>query len=46
MGIKLKVLGEINKLPATVQKTLKKSEQFTNKSISSNILDFTCKFHI
>ena len=32
MGIKLKVLGEINKLPATVQKTLKKSEQFTNKN--------------
>ena len=32
MGIKLKVLGEINKLPATVQKTLKKSEQLTNKN--------------
>jgi undecaprenyl diphosphate synthase len=32
MGIKLKVLGEINKLPTTVQKTLKKSEQLTNKN--------------
>ena len=32
MGIKLKVLGEINKLPTTIQKTLKKSEQLTNKN--------------
>ena len=38
-GVKLKIFGEINQLPKTMQKTLKKSEELTkkNKKIKVNL---------
>ena len=48
-GIRLKIFGELNKLPLIIQKTLKKSEKLTkkNKKIKVNLaINYGSKFEI